>query len=532
MISGNSTGVWITGALSTGTIVVGNFIGTSATGGSAIANGVGVRLVNNSSASELIDNVISGNTNGEILINSSSGNFVQSNLIGVDKTGNNSLAGNATAITIAAGSDDNVIGTDGDDDENDPYEGNVIASINFNPLAYGISIQDSDRTRISGNKIQTNAAGTRSIGFGTGINISQNSQGTIVGTDGDGNADEFEGNLIAPMNGSGIAISDSGGTIVAGNLIGVKADQTGILSGLLNSGVRVGGTSSNTRIGSDGDEQSDDLESNVIGGFLHGIRVDSPSAGTEIFGNFIGISSDLGQPLGNGQMGVFVNGSTNVTIGNFSSDQQNVIAYNGYFGIYVPAANSSVNYIRNQVYRNLLGGVDLEGDLAPTPNDSGDTDGFLNFPVITSAIIDGGLLTVEGFSGAGLELQFFLSNPTASGFGQGSELLAVLTEGSVADSDGTTGTYTSANVNGLNVGTDTTNRFRFEIPVAASVQFGKLVSALAVAPGKLSEFSNSAFVSEPGSDGPGSSLPPTILPLANLTLRRPAIATDGNVRRF
>ena len=62
-----------------------------------------------------------------------------------------------------------------------------------------------------------------------------------------------------------------------------------------------------------------------------------------------------------------------------------------------------------------------------------------------------------------------------------------------ADSDATTGSY-GPTVNGLVVGSDTTNRFRFEFPLPAGVVFGTVLTSQVI--GSSSEFSNAIPVGD------------------------------------
>ena len=66
-----------------------------------------------------------------------------------------------------------------------------------------------------------------------------------------------------------------------------------------------------------------------------------------------------------------------------------------------------------------------------------------------------------------------------SGFGEGKTYLTTLTEGSGADLDDTTGSYGPGPINNLLQGSDTTNRFRFEIPLPGGVSQGTLLTATA-----------------------------------------------------
>ena len=138
-----------------------------------------------------------------------------------------------------------------------------------------------------------------------------------------------------------------------------------------------------------------------------------------------------------------------------------------------------------------------------TINDSGDGDtggnGLLNFPVITSATVVGTNLVVQGFTLPGAVLEFYNPGATAdpSGFGEGQAYLSTFTEGSGADTNGTTGSYGPAAINGLSQGTDNTNRFTFTIPIAGSFggyAAGALLSATATLGGNTSEFAGNVMV--------------------------------------
>src|SRR5205085_2918172 len=86
LISGHSTGIWITGSDANSNRVQGNLIGTNAAGTDGISNALGVSIESNSFSNEIggaqvgARNVISAN--GEGVHISSAGNIVQGNFIG------------------------------------------------------------------------------------------------------------------------------------------------------------------------------------------------------------------------------------------------------------------------------------------------------------------------------------------------------------------------------------------------------------------------------------------------------------------
>lgn len=135
-----------------------------------------------------------------------------------------------------------------------------------------------------------------------------------------------------------------------------------------------------------------------------------------------------------------------------------------------------------------------------TPNDANDADtgpnGLLNFPVITSAIIANGELSVTGFArpGSAIELYAAQSPADPSGFGEGLTYLTTLTEGAASDLSATTGTYGPAAINGVLQGTDTTNRFAFRMAIPSGISIGSVLTSTATISGQTSEFGGNVTV--------------------------------------
>ena len=128
LISGNDVhGIYVYDVGSTGTQILGNYIGTNAAGDARIDNLFdGVRLEGNSSGTVVGSpgngNVISGNTQHGVNINSSDGNTIQANHIGTDPTGLIDLGNTLSGIySDLFNSSDNLIGGAG------AGEGNTIA---------------------------------------------------------------------------------------------------------------------------------------------------------------------------------------------------------------------------------------------------------------------------------------------------------------------------------------------------------------------------------------------------------------------
>ena len=288
------------------------------------------------------------------------------------------------------------------------------------------------------------------------------------------------------------------------------------------------------------------LFANVIAG-NGGNGITIWSGNSTIAGNRIGTDLSGTLALGNQGHGIQVGIPATVTaardnvIGGDTADEENVIAYNSGSGIRVLdfEDDNAINEIgRNQYIDNGLLGIDV-GAEGVSPNVAANTDPAENFPVVTGAWLDGVDLVVSGFAGAGVVFDLYLANPNASGFGEGRVAITTLFEGSASDLDTTSGTYTSADVGGLNVGTDTTERFEFRIPVPAGIEFGTRLTTLFIdnpvaSDQRVSEFSNSILVGDqPGFTQPGSSLKPVItLPVATTIPDGETLLVEGSFTDF
>lgn len=387
VISGNSgAGVYF-GNIADNNVVAGNFIGTNPAGTSAIGNGYGVRIssgtgntIGGTSAADR--NIISGNTNNAVYISSAS-NTVEGNYLGTDKTGAAPI-GNLGSYTIYVNAgNDNVIGA--------PNAGNVIAA-----GVAGIRISNVTGTKIQGNYIGLNAAGTQALGNSDrGIYVQNASNNLIGGTD------PADRNVISGNVNHGIHInSNSNNNTVEGNYIGT--DYTGNAAiGNHNSTVCIDGSSNNNIIGASN-------AGNVIAaGYDVGIRIDGVS-GTIVQGNIIGVGADGTTPLGNASDAVWLQNATSTTIGGTSTGAGNIIANSafvttGHDGVYIIGTSKGVAVLGNSIYGNAGLGIDLGGD-GVTANNGTKSSSLPNygmdFPVIVYARLSGNSLAVSGYVGS------------------------------------------------------------------------------------------------------------------------------------
>jgi len=196
--------------------------------------------------------------------------------------------------------------------------------------------------------------------------------------------------------------------------------------------------------------------------------------------------------------------------GNNSSVTNNVIASNGGPGVVLAGGNTSGNLIsQNSIFANGTAGAALGIDIdnsddvgdGVTLNDNGDADngpnGGINFPIITAAFTSGSNLIISGFSGPGATIEVFLTDinqgTAAEGdnqlglstdYGEGQVFLGAMVEGSVDDTATGISSYTDTDGN-----TDTTNEYRFSIPLSTAVSLGNQITTTATIGNSTSEFS-------------------------------------------
>lgn len=309
----------------------------------------------------------------------------------------------------------------------------------------------------SGTTIRNNLIG---FSYGKGIGVQNGSTGTIIQNN------EIRGNGIANNLYDGVDLEDATttGATITGNLF---AD---------NEGCGIDTHSSNG---------SHTITNNTVTN--NGIGGTGETAGIRIYGS----NSTIGKNIIYANYGAGIQGFSSSTSNTFT---QNSIYLNG------TIVSRYGNPATGQIGIDLNNSSDQhQRGTAPfvTANDSGDSDaganGLLNFPVIESAVIVNGKLVVTGFARPGAIVELFTANTDASGFGEGQTYLTSFTEGSVADLDATTGTYASP-YNGLAVGTDTTNRFRFSTTVPSGVAVNTPITATATLSSSTSEFSNTFSV--------------------------------------
>jgi titin len=336
-------GIFLNG--SGGNTIVGNFIGTDATGTLPLANtGNGILVLNSTNntiggVAAGAGNLISGNAQDGVQITgtTSSGNVVQGNRIGTDVSGTRALGNRSFGVDIHNGSN-NLIGG--------PMTaaGNLISGGASSGVAFQLAASSN---RVQGNLIGTDVTGTQVLGNqGDGINVSgTGTNNNIIGGTGTG-----AGNVIAGNSAAGVAITNgSSGNLVQGNLIGTDVTGTQPLGNAQQGVALVGAGTSNNLVGG-----TDTAARNIISASLHnnGLGIFGGATANAVQGNYIGTDISGTVALANADSGVGVSdaGTSNNTIGGSVAGAGNLISGNLVAGIQFFAASGG-----NLVQGNYVG---------------------------------------------------------------------------------------------------------------------------------------------------------------------------------
>ncbi|WP_435019086.1 beta strand repeat-containing protein [Tundrisphaera sp. TA3] len=353
LISGNRGNGVLLNKGATQNILSGNFVGTAASGNSALGNRLDGVAIDGADGNQLIGctfqqdpfvfyNVLSGNGGNGLRITNSDDTTVQANFMGVGANNASVVANKRNGLLVSGTSKRTQVG-------GVIPLGNVISGNNQN----GIEVRDK-------------ASGLVSFNTFAGI---------------------FAFGGAAPNRRNGILVTSTGGD----NLI-----RTCIVSGNLGNGIEIGGNATgvqvtetaigtNTSIGTaipnrgSGIKFSGRAHDNAIGGFQpsiepqvtisanqrYGVEVVGSARNNAIVHTFIGTNFDGTVPLGNGLGGVLLGpGTSGTTIGGPAAAFQVRIANNGGNGVTIRASR------RNAVVGDLIASNQRYG-VEATGNDAG-----------------------------------------------------------------------------------------------------------------------------------------------------------------
>ncbi|MDB5310735.1 MAG: repeat-containing protein, partial [Gemmataceae bacterium] len=346
LISGNQgDGVAIDGINSTGNVIEGNYIGTDVTGHSALGNyGSGVSIVGTNNTMNIIGgtavgagNLLSGNSHGSgvgIHSPTAAANLIEGNLIGTDATGTQAIQNLMGGVSLL-GPGNTVGGTVA-------AAGNIICGNGGGGVFVGSAGATADGNVIEGNEIGTDRTSTLSLGStGDGVWVSFANNTTITG------------NTIRGNGGNGVNLQNASRNTVANNSILLNA-QNGIFIT-----AQVGTSADNVIRGnliSANGRTASVFNLGEFGIYLTGYR--GTLTGTVIQGNRIGTDVTGTTADGNKLDGIFLDDTSNNTIGGTSPGDGNVISGNGQDGIDINGPDTSTSF--NVIQGNNIG-VDISG---------------------------------------------------------------------------------------------------------------------------------------------------------------------------
>ena len=409
LISGNESGLVVSGSMATGNLIQGNLIGTDASGTFRVENSLDGVVFQNSAANNTVGgttpgarNVISGNGERGIQgLSSSTGNTIEGNFIGTDRSGLAALGNLNGGISLFDSTNYVIGGTQ-------TGAGNVISGNgSVGVIVDGDSSGPSTGNIIEGNKIGTDPSGTFAIAnvggigvlvfdatntliggaeVGAGNVISGNDRWGVQVTD-MSSTTQIQGNLIGTgANGSTVISNGQGGVLIEGSnntVGGPTAAARNIISRNLGHGVSLSGpmatnntiqgnyigtdTTGSANLGNAGNgilistsngivDTNDLIAGNVIvGNNLNGISITNCNSNT-IQGNFVGTAADGTHPLPNVETGISIFDGRNNIVGGTTPTERNVISGNEGTGIGIGGISST----NNQVTGNYVG-TDVNG---------------------------------------------------------------------------------------------------------------------------------------------------------------------------
>jgi Right handed beta helix region/Periplasmic copper-binding protein (NosD) len=361
-----------------------NYIGLNLAGAAAGNGGNGVFAwaesngnfigLNDSLASGVVANVISGNRLNGIELGGSSSNIVVDNRIGTNAAGTAAIANGGDGIYITHGSRGNEIGGTAFVDSvtskaNNPTgskgtvtpvfvvppQGNLISGNRRNGvLIDGLSL----RNALNGNFIGTTASGDGALGnAGNGVWLNHAPGNSLVGCKFVNNPFVYY-NVVSGNGENGLRVTNSDNVTVQGNFFGVGANNTAIVKNRLN-GILVDGASKNTQVGG-----VIPLGNVSAGNGLNGIEVAGKARGFVTFNTFGGLLAFKGAaPNGNDGLLITSTGARNLVRTNvFSGNRRNGIELAGNAsGVTVDPDIVGLNTKGNGVLPNGANGLLVDG---------------------------------------------------------------------------------------------------------------------------------------------------------------------------
>jgi hypothetical protein len=410
-ISGNGVdGVCFEGVSTDHNLVIGNLIGTDATGRSALGNGFhGVAIIRGAQYNQIGGattgerNIISGNAWDGVFIHDSGTMFnaITGNYVGTDASGTTPLPNGNFGINLGDSAQRNLVGGGtaaegnvisgnggggvvcaGGGVRDNTIRGNFIGLDTYGnqplPNFYGVLIDDgASQNVVQGNVVSSNRAGVTIAGTAT---LSNTVKGNFIGTNAAGDAaigNEIDGvwigegaqhniigggtpeerNLVSGNLNNGVVIDAAAHNTISGNYIGTDATGNAAL-GNGNIGLVLAWGSQYNLIGG-----SRPGEGNVISGNSSvGVSIaNSDTMSNTVSGNYIGTDPTGTIAIGNSLIGVHMNdGAQYNVLGGSTPGRANLIGGNGMAGVRIEGSDTTANVVTgNYIGTDLSGETDL-----------------------------------------------------------------------------------------------------------------------------------------------------------------------------
>lgn len=359
LISGNASAGVLIDDYSTGNILNGNFIGTTAGGDAALGNGGDGVAINGAPANALIGcqfvnnpfvyyNVVSGNGGNGLHVTSADGVVVQGNFFGAGANNATVVANRGDGILIDGSSHGTLVG-------------GVI------PLGNVASGNARNGIEVSGAASSFTTFNTFGGLFAFGGAAPNGNDGVLITATG-GNqlarTNVLSGNahngLEIGGNASGVTVDPN---IIGLNTVGIKLLPNG------GDGVLIDGTAHGNAIG--GSYVSVIPQNTFSGNKGYGVAMTGRAYENQLFGSYIGTNVLGAGALGNQLGGVYVGGqATNDEIG-----EGNIVSANGGYGVTLDAGTSSIDVIGNVIglSRALTSLPNASGAIFVNPGSTSDT---------------------------------------------------------------------------------------------------------------------------------------------------------------
>jgi hypothetical protein len=249
-------------------------------------------------------NIVSGNTGDGVDLSGAgtSGNLVQGNLIGLNGAGTAAIGNGENGVIVRASAASNTIGGTLDSLRN------VISGNNF-AASDGVELNAATGTNVFGNYIGLDLNGVNGITNGEdGVLVTSGATSSTIGaataTPGSAGGNVLSGNN---RNGLRVEIAGTSGTLVQGNLVGLRAGGTVAQKNLVD-GISIDSAASTTIGGALATQRN--VVSGNNGASSRGIYVTGSVSGITIQGNYVGTDVGGSAAVGNGTYGIVLADST------------------------------------------------------------------------------------------------------------------------------------------------------------------------------------------------------------------------------